>query len=107
MARQAVRNILKVEMTGQHPKLVDQFVGRPFTYVITVCDRAAETCPVFPGDTERLHWGYDDPASVVGTEAEQQRAFDNIARQLVAKMRVWLSLPVFREAMNASAERRS
>lgn len=102
MARQAIRTLLNVEMTGQYPKLVDQFVKRPFTFVITVCDRAAETCPLFPGDTERLHWGYDDPAAAVGPDAERQHAFDDVARQLLVRIRAWLTLPIFQDVMNAA-----
>lgn len=101
LARRALSNLLGLEMTGQHPKSVDQFVHRDFDYVITVCDRAAETCPVFPGDPERIHWSFEDPAAVVGTDEQKQRAFDNVARQLLARMRVWLSLPALRDRIEA------
>ena len=97
MARQAVRNLLGLEMTGQYPKSLDQFVHRDFDYVMTVCDRAAETCPVFPGDPERIHWSFEDPAAVTGTDEHKQRAFDNVARQLLGRMRVWLALPALRD----------
>ena len=99
MARQAVRRLLNIEMTGQYPKSFDAVATRHFDYVITVCDRAAESCPVFPGDTERIHWGYEDPAAVTGTDEQKQRAFDAVAQQLLARMRVWLSLPVLRDRL--------
>jgi len=76
------------------PKTLDQFAGQHFDYVITVCDHAAESCPVFPGGTERIHWSLTDPAAVEGTAEEQQRAFDRSATDLAARLRVWLSLPV-------------
>ena len=102
MARQAVRTLLNLDMAGQHPKRLDRFLDRDFDYVITVCDRAAETCPVFPGDPERIHWSYEDPAAVVGTEEEQQRAFDTTAKQMLARMRTWLALPSLRSRVEQS-----
>lgn len=51
-------------------KSVDEFVGQPFDYVVTVCDQARQVCPVFPGGGETLHWGYPDPAEATGTEDE-------------------------------------
>ncbi len=101
MARRAVGNLLGLEMTEQHPKSLDQFLHRDFDYVITVCDRAAETCPIFPGDPQRIHWSFEDPAAVVGTDEQQQRAFDAVARQLLGRMRVWLSLPALRNPIDA------
>ena len=101
LAREAIRRVLKVEMDGQEPKPLAPFVRQPFDFVITVCDRAAESCPVFPGDPERIHWGFADPAAVVGSEDERSRAFETVARQLVGRMRIWMSLPRLREAMDA------
>jgi len=58
-----------IDITGEHPKLVDQFVNDEFDYVITVCDGAREVCPVFIGKVKhRLHIGFDDPADAVGME---------------------------------------
>jgi arsenate reductase len=51
-------------------KSVDEYVGQPFDYVITVCDQARQVCPVFPGARESLHWGYEDPAEATGTDDE-------------------------------------
>jgi len=93
MARRAVETLLNVDMEGQQPKRLDQFLGRRFDYVITVCDRAAETCPVFPGDPERLHWSYEDPAQAPGDEAARQRAFDQTAKALLNRIRLWIRLP--------------
>jgi arsenate reductase len=93
MARIAARKLLNVEMEGQYPKLLDEFLGQRFDYVITVCDRAAESCPVFPGDPKRLHWSFEDPAAVQGGDEEQQRAFDNVARALLGRVRLWMALP--------------
>lgn len=57
-----------IDISGNKPKNVDQFVGEPFDYVITVCDGAKEICPVFTGTVKhRLHIGFDDPADATGT----------------------------------------
>lgn len=92
-ARQAIERMLGIDMTDHHPKSIQQFLGSHFDYVITVCDRAAEVCPVFPGDPERIHWSFQDPAVVAGTDEERQRAFDTVAQQLIGRIRVWMSLP--------------
>ena len=57
-------------------KSVDEFLGQPFDYVITVCDQARQVCPVFPGEGERLHWGYEDPTSVEGTDEDRLAAVE-------------------------------
>ena len=53
---------LGIDISGQRSKHVDELRGRPFDLVVTVCDRAREACPVFPGAARMLHWGFDDPA---------------------------------------------
>lgn len=73
------------------PKHVDRFAGERFDYVITVCDNAAETCPVFPGGTERIHWSFPDPAAVEGPADVRQRAFDVTAADIAARLRTWLN----------------
>jgi arsenate reductase len=83
----------RIGMVRRYPKSWDSFVREEFNYIITVCDRAADRCPVFPGDPERIHWSCDDPAAVRGTPEECQRAFDRVATPLVSRMRIWLSLP--------------
>lgn len=97
MARRAVKTLLDLDMEGQNPKSLDRFLGRDFDYVITVCDRAAETCPVFPGDPGRIHWSFEDPAAARGTDEEKQRAFDTTAKRLLSRIRLWLSLPENRQ----------
>ncbi len=55
-----------IDWTGATSKAIDGFLGQRFDHVITVCDQARETCPVFPGSTSTLHWGLDDPSDVAG-----------------------------------------
>lgn len=102
MARHAIRNLLRVEMEGQFPKHLARFTGHPFDYVITVCDRVAEQCPVF-ADAEPIHWGFEDPAAAQGTDEQRQRVFDSVARQIVARIRIWMCLPAVRDAIEGSA----
>ncbi len=63
-------------------KSVDEFLGQSFHYVVTVCDQARQTCPVFPGVHRSLHWGYEDPAAAEGTEEERLSAFRRVFIQL-------------------------
>ena len=80
LARRAVRDLFGLEMAGQHPKPFDPFLGERFDYVISVCDQAAESCPVFPGAPERIRWSFEDPAKAEGTEDEKRRAFERLRR---------------------------
>src|SRR3989304_1348884 len=50
-----------IDISGQRSKHVDEYAGQPFDYVITVCDRARQVCPVFPGGGQRIHWDVEDP----------------------------------------------
>ena len=64
-----------IDISNHRSKSVAEFVSQPFDFVVTVCDHANETCPFFPGGKERIHKGFEDPASVEGTDAETLRAF--------------------------------
>jgi arsenate reductase len=65
-----------------HSKNMNEFLGRDFDYVITVCDDAAERCPVFPGDPQRIHWSFPDPAKVEGEDVVKLAAFQETLRGL-------------------------
>jgi protein-tyrosine-phosphatase len=84
---------LGISMADQYPKSLQRFLGDRFDYVITVCDRSAERRPDLSGDLERIQWSFDDPVAAIGTVEERQRAFNNIAAQLVNRVRIWMSLP--------------
>jgi arsenate reductase len=71
-------------------KSVTEFVGQPFDYVVTVCDRARETCPYFPGGGQTLHWGFDDPAEAEGTEAERLAVFERVLGEISMRIRSFL-----------------
>lgn len=67
-----------IDASGARSKSVSEFVGQPFDYVITVCDQARQACPVFPGEHESLHWGYEDPAEAQGSDAERLVVFRRV-----------------------------
>src|SRR4030067_2805158 len=71
-----------IDLSGQRPKSVEGFLGRQLDYVITVCDDAAEVCPIFPGPVQRIHWSFQDPAKVEGDEAARLAAFRRVRDDL-------------------------
>jgi arsenate reductase (thioredoxin) len=77
---------LGIDISGHRSKHVNKFKGQAFDYVLTVCDNANESCPVFPGQTKRIHKAFEDPAAFQGTEAERlalfRRVRDNIREYL-------------------------
>ena len=75
-----------IDWSAARSKSVTEFIGQPFDYVITVCDRARATCPVFPGSSNTLHWDLDDPSEVEGTDAERLAAFRKTAAEVSARL---------------------
>jgi len=71
-----------IDISGHRSKCLDEFLGTPFDFVITVCDNAAETCPVFPGAATRIHWSFDDPAEAKGTDDEIAAVFRRVRDQI-------------------------
>jgi arsenate reductase len=83
-----------VDWSGREPKGLDSVAGQPWDIVITVCDRAKEACPIFPGRPATAHWGMDDPAEVAGTEEERLRAFTLTRQMLARRVDRLLALPL-------------
>jgi arsenate reductase len=81
-----------IDWSAARSKSVTEFIGRPFDYVITVCDRARQTCPVFPGNHNTLHWGLDDPAEVEGTDAQKLEAFRRTRTEVATRLRPFVEL---------------
>lgn len=69
-----------VDVSGQRSKHVDELAGVDFDYVVTVCDRANESCPFFPGDVKRLHVGFDDPPALAKDAASEEEALAHYRR---------------------------
>ena len=86
----AVMNEIGIDISGNRSKSIDEFVGQNLDTVITVCDNAKESCPVFPGKTQRLHWPFEDPASVEGTEDQRKDAFRKIRDRIHGRIMVFL-----------------
>ena len=102
MARTVMEEKFGADTQRLVPKHLNQFVGQDFDFVITVCDRAAESCPAFPGDPERIHWSFEDPAAA-NEPAAQRRAFENVATGLAARIRLWMALPAVRQRIEATS----
>jgi arsenate reductase len=81
-----------IDWSGARSKSVTEFIGQPFDYVITVCDRARQTCPVFPGNHNTMHWGLDDPAEVEGTDEQKLEAFRRTRMEIATRLRPFVEL---------------
>jgi arsenate reductase len=79
-----------IDASGQRPKHIDELAGE-FDYVITLCDSAAEECPLYPARRARLHWGLPDPDAAGGDPARQRAMFIEIRDELERRLRAWLA----------------
>jgi arsenate reductase len=92
----AVMNEIGIDISAHRSKSIeellkgDEFKSQDLDIVITVCDNAKESCPVFPGKTQRLHWPFEDPASVEGTEDDRKDAFRKIRDRIHGRIMVFL-----------------
>ncbi|HEX7346102.1 MAG TPA: arsenate reductase ArsC [Candidatus Limnocylindrales bacterium] len=83
-----------VDASRARSKSVQEYLGQPFDYVITVCDQAREACPVFPGGAESLHWGYEDPAEAAGSEEERLAVFRRVFTALGERIELFATVAV-------------
>jgi arsenate reductase len=81
-----------IDWSAARSKVITEFLDQRFDYVITVCDRARETCPVFPGSTNTLHWGLDDPSEVEGTDEERTAAFRRTGLEVAGRLRPFIEI---------------
>ena len=91
MSIQVMKEI-DIDICQQKSKHLDKFINQPFDFIITVCDRARDNCPTFPGDSEFIHWGFDDPAVVVGNEQLQRQMFLRVRNEISERIRLWLTV---------------
>lgn len=73
---------LGIDISGQQSKTLERYLGEPFDEVITVCDTAAEACPIFPGAARLRHWPLEDPSKASGSEAEQLAVYRRVRDEL-------------------------
>jgi arsenate reductase len=78
----AVMQELDIDLKEHRSKHVDEFRGQSFDYVLTVCDKARGSCPVFPGAAVKLHQAFPDPATAMGSEEERLTAFRAVRDQI-------------------------
>lgn len=80
-----------IDISEHRSKSVDAFSGQHFDYVITVCDNANEQCPVFPGNTKRIHWSFEDPAAAEGDEATRLAVFRRVRDEIQQRLRLFVA----------------
>jgi arsenate reductase len=78
----SVMKELGIDISTHRSKHVDEFKGQAFDYVLTVCDNANESCPLFPGHAKRIHMGFEDPAAFQGTEEERLALFRRVRDEI-------------------------
>jgi arsenate reductase len=71
-----------IDISGHTSKHMDEFLNQEVETVITVCGNADQACPIFPGQLNRHHWGFDDPAHATGTEEEQMAVFRRVRDEI-------------------------
>jgi len=85
----AVREMAErgIDIGAHRSKHLNELIGERLDYVVTVCDNAGESCPVFSGGPERIHWSIPDPSAVEGTEEVRAAAFKRAADDLTTRIR--------------------
>jgi arsenate reductase len=81
---------LGIDISHHRSKNVDEFVGQSLDWVITVCDLAKESCPVFPGAVSRLHWSLEDPAAATGSPEERWAVFRRVRDDIAERIREFI-----------------
>jgi protein-tyrosine-phosphatase len=85
-----VMSIRGIDLNTHRSKHLEEYLGQHFDYVITVCDRVREVCPIFPGEPEHIHWSFPDPAAIEGNLKTQEKVFENTARELTIRIQYLL-----------------
>ena len=81
-----VMSELGIDISAHRSKAVDEFLGQEFDYVITVCDNANQQCPIFLGQTKRIHWSFEDPAAAPGDEAARRAVFRRVRDEIKVRL---------------------
>lgn len=94
LAIQVLKDVYNIDASEARSKSWEEFKDVEFDFVVTVCDNARETCPLWPGQPIVAHWGSPDPAAVEGTDSEKYRAFKDVALQINRRIQLFTSLPL-------------
>ena len=93
-AIQVLKDVYNIDASEARSKSWEEFNNIEFDFVVTVCDNARETCPVWPGQPIVAHWSSPDPAAVEGSDSEKYRAFKEVAFQINGRLQLFTSLPL-------------
>jgi len=93
LAIATLRDHYRIDTSGARSKSWSEFDGEEFDFVITLCDNAKESCPVWPGQPVIAHWPSPDPAEAHGTEEERAKTFWLVAQQIQRRLEMFASLP--------------
>ena len=94
LAIQVLKEVYNLDASQARSKSWEEFNDVEFDFVVTVCDNARETCPIWPGQPIVAHWSSPDPVAVEGTDAEKYRAFKDVAFQINRRLELFTSLPL-------------
>ncbi len=84
---------LQIDISAQRSKRMDEFLDQAFDYVITVCDRAKESCPRWPHAGRLVHWNFEDPAVASGSPDERLKIFREVRDQIRARLEEFITAP--------------
>ena len=93
-AIQVLKDVYNIDASEARSKSWEEFKDEDFDFVVTVCDNARETCPIWPGQPIVAHWSSPDPAAVEGTDSEKYRAFKDVAFQIYRRLQLFTALPL-------------
>lgn len=82
---------LDIDISEQRSKVLTEYLQQSFDYVITVCDQANESCPVFPGAAQRLHWSFPDPSKAAGDEQAQLQTYRHVRDRIADRLKQWIA----------------
>ena len=94
LAVQVLRDIYHIDASEARSKSWEEFGNVEFDFVITVCDNARETCPIWPGQPIVAHWGSPDPAQAEGTDEQKYQVFKRVALQIRRRIELFCALPI-------------
>ncbi|HEX6717025.1 MAG TPA: arsenate reductase ArsC [Pyrinomonadaceae bacterium] len=94
VAIQILRDVYNIDASQARSKSWEEFKDVDFDFVVTVCDNARETCPIWPGQPIVAHWSSPDPAAVQDSDTEKYKAFKDVASQINRRLQLFTSLPL-------------